>query len=176
MASSTPQEHRESQPRVQRIFQPVFSPIICVARVLQVALSIFAVQIVVFHVLVPALSGNVSHVLTWLLLSLALLMASGLMVIKSLGLATIGRQFALPRWAQPATAFTIAGLLLVYVIYRTFLAAPSARQMPVIALEAIPALIITGVLFIKRVPRWLFDAGNSEGARRKTGNSGPGPR
>jgi|GEM_PF-3880484 len=171
MASSTRKERKEPQPRVQRVFQLVFAPIICLAGVIRVASSIFAVQIVVFHVLIPALFGDSSRVLVWLLLSLALLMASGLMLLKSLAFSTIDRQFALPRWAQPTTAFTIAGMLLVYAIYRTFLAAPSAGQIPVIALEATPALIITGILFIKRVPRWLFDTWNSKGARRKTGNS-----
>jgi len=160
MATSAPKERIESAPRAQRIFRLVFAPIVCVAGVIRVATSVFAVQIVVFHVLIPALFGDSSRVLVWLLLSLALLMASGLMLLNSLAFSTIDRQFTLPRWVQPATAFTIAGLLLAYTVYHMFLPAPSAGQIPVMVLEAMLALIITGVLFIKRVPRWLFEIGD----------------
>lgn len=152
----------ESKPKILKALMRVMMPIECFCSVAAVTCPVFILVVLVFGVLIPLVLGNLSGVLESVLVTLTMLIVSGFLFISGLAAAWLHTEDGLPRWAQPALAFTLAGVLLLQALHEMLFAAADAFQVPVTSLEWSASLVIAGILFVRRVPQRLLGTGRSQ--------------
>lgn len=128
-----------------------------VSSVFRVGCAVTVAVMAPLNTVLLILAGRFSDILGWVLLSIVFLIASGFLLISGIGLSWAHKQQGPARWAEPVVAFAAAAILLAHVLGRRFFAGASLNDGMVIELEIAVSLVLTGIVFIRRVPRRLFD-------------------